>query len=233
MPSAASITPLRLLPLASLVAFPHTPAYTLTAAGVEHGSRVGLIHAPQPLDAAPSTDVAATFASVGLLAEASVVERYGGSDGDGDLCLISCAPIGRFNVVRHLEPVLDAAGNQLHLADTLTLSDDEEDPLEAEESEALQRQCSEMLRELLRLRGTTTLPPLLSTDDGDAPTPEAFSLALAGTLELDLAEAQSMLEGRSSAARLRRLRERLEEGQNFAAAQAALRALGDLGGGLG
>ena len=195
-----------LLPLVGLVPFPAAPPYVLTAPTLDAATQtIGLIHSP------PGQGLA----SVGVLATATQLTDN----------VLSCTPTARFQ----LERVASGGdGPCPPVGRVKPLDDDAPDAAATAEAAALHEECWLHLQQLATLRadeGGGGLSQLESLRPS-AGSPSDFSFGLAAASELQLHEAQTLLEMRCAARRLRFLRERLGEALAFEAVQAALRRLG-------
>ena len=193
------LSTLPLLRLCATVPFPGTAPYVATV--------------PEELDPAPTTvalawrgafDQEAPFIGV----TASVLSLKDG--------VLRCEARERCT----LTPT-SATRDGLPLVDAQPLDD------EASEAEACAALCEELrqsLRDIASVNEDLQLwPPLDGIDD-----PSAFSLALAGTVEMVPAAQQRWLESTSAERRLDDLNERLQATRSFHATQAALRQLGSM-----
>lgn len=137
----------------------------------------------------------------------------------------------RFRVLSPPQPAEDAGAGGASLwcqqFEALPDAEDSEDA-DVERAATLQREAQQLFKQLLELRGVSASgQPTVLTQRAESPS--VFSFALANVLELELPEAQTLLECTSSAARLERQTLQLESAVSFAAAQKALQSLGGLG----
>lgn len=204
--------PIRLLPLCAVVPFPQAPAYLVSvssddAAHVPDGQLVGLL--PR--------------AEHGGLRRVGVLARAGHAVTGGTV--LACEPRSRFSLAS------DAAEQGGALSGLTEPFDD--DVLAGEEAaeatsmcETLWRQCGELDRLCSDAQGEAVdTNAALRQVHSFRSDPCTFSLALAGILEIEAAEALTLLESRSTLERLRALDDLLRESLSFAAAKASLRRL--------
>jgi hypothetical protein len=201
------LTTLRLLPLCGLVAFPGTPPIAASVpSNVAIDAPVGLLHCRRDKSLASVGSLARSSSSIGSTAVFEAFERFRVVEyvSDDEQAL----------VVRY-EPHVDAPFTSA-----------------AQEAEA-KRLHEDLWEKLMRIEelsqegapGSRALPQLAELQPGLG-SPSDFSLALAGSVELDEAKAQHLLECVVCVDRLRILDEVLSESLSFRSAQAALSRLG-------
>ena len=210
--------PLRLLPLAGLVAFPgHDFTLSVDArVGIELGQTVGLVF--RQLDG--------KLASVGTLATAHNLACD--DDDDDACCVLSCRATSRFRLVEHDGSCATAIETHVDTpADVTELSELLRD---------VQRRAYELSELASRADGGADSADESPLDDGGegsssgsdgSSDPEALSLALAGRIEHEtLEDAQQLLAGTSTAERLEALDTALAEAISFTSTQLMLQRLG-------
>ena len=210
-------SPLRLLPLTSLVAFPSAPPYLLAATGIADGETVGLVHRPR----------GGSTCSVGCIAVASSVANADTKD------LFYFESQSRFRLLEEMQRSGEGEngdGEQnWHGRVEPFIDDDDGDDIRTEDSAtALHADVWQSLQSMQQLGGDGDGAANLQWLEELAPgvgSPSDFSLALGGVLEMELHESQALLECASSRRRLITLKSKLDRAVSFAAAQKALSGL--------
>ena len=204
----AAATQLCLLPLSGLVAFPHCPPLRVGISSPDNPqlSTVGLIHRRRD----------------GRLAQVGTTAAVHGS---GSAQVLECEGVARFRVVKSTEKAT-ADGTTLLLAQCEPFEDRAPTTTsEQEEEHGLHAAVWADIEQLLALSDGHMPPHLRALRPGDGRSAAAFSLALAGSMDLSVGEAAALLACDSSTDRLRKLKRVTEEASGLARAQAALRSL--------
>ena len=195
--------PLQLVRLCGVVVFPHTPSIVISTNAIDvPTAMVGLLH-----------HKVGPAANVGTVANARRV-RSG---------LYECTPTGSRFRLKTAEAVGDVVTEEYEELQDSAAPDDNERQWHLEVWESLEA--------LAMLSGQTLPAHLLALNPADAcASSSAFSLALAGNVELELNEAHELLQCTACIERLERLHEHLNEALAVERVKAALRSLG--GGGM-
>ena len=213
-------SPLRLLPLTTLVAFPNAPPYLLSASGVVDGETVGLVHRP----------CGGSTCSIGCIAVATSLS----ADAKGPADLFYFEAQSRFRLLEEMQrSSLGENDNveQYWHARVVLFNDDDDDDGDADAEDGateLHAGVWQNLQSMQQLGGDGDGAVNLQWLEELAPgvgNPTDFSLALGGVLEMELHEAQALLECASSRRRLSVIKSKLERAVSFAAAQKALSGL--------
>jgi hypothetical protein len=195
--------PLQLVRLCGVVVFPHTPSIVISTNAIDvPTAMVGLLH-----------HKVGPAANVGTVANARRV-RSG---------LYECTPTGSRFRLKAAEEVGDVVTEEYEELQDSAAPDDNERQWHLEVWESLEA--------LAMLSGQALPGHLLALNPADAcASSSAFSLALAGNVELELNEAHELLQCTACIERLERLHEHLNEALAVERVKAALRSLG--GGGM-